>query len=36
MLAASSLGATYCDYIHEWREAGLSDHSAMEAFFDPR
>ncbi|MDQ2675393.1 MAG: endonuclease/exonuclease/phosphatase family protein [Actinomycetota bacterium] len=36
VLASSSLGATYCDYVHEWREAGLSDHSAMEALFAPR
>jgi exonuclease III len=36
ILASESLGATYCDYVHEWREAGLSDHSAMEAIFEPR
>ena len=36
ILASRSLRAGYCDYIHEWREAGLSDHSAMEAIFDPR
>ena len=36
ILAAASLNPTYCDYIHEWREAGLSDHSAMEAIFAPR
>ena len=35
VLAASELNATYCDYVHEWREAGLSDHSAMEAIFEP-
>jgi exonuclease III len=35
ILASKSLGATYCDYVHEWREAGLSDHSAMEALFEP-
>ncbi len=35
VLAAAALGATYCDYIHEWREAGLSDHSAMETIFEP-
>jgi exonuclease III len=36
ILAASALGASYCDYVHEWREAGLSDHSAMEAIFEPQ
>jgi len=35
ILAAASLRPVYCDYIHEWREAGLSDHSAMEAIFEP-
>lgn len=35
VLASSSLGAVLCDYVHEWREAGLSDHSAMEATFRP-
>ncbi|MDX6587136.1 MAG: exodeoxyribonuclease [Solirubrobacterales bacterium] len=36
ILASDSLGAAYCDYVHEWREAGLSDHSAMEAIFEPK
>lgn len=35
VLASASLRAIACDYIHEWREAGLSDHSAMEATFAP-
>lgn len=35
IFASSSLGVRYCDYVHEWREAGLSDHSAMEAIFAP-
>lgn len=35
LLANRGLGAVYCDYIHEWREAGLSDHSALEAIFAP-
>jgi exonuclease III len=35
VLASPSLGPSHCDYIHEWREAGLSDHSAIEAVFDP-
>jgi exonuclease III len=36
VLASESLGVVHCDYHHEWREAGLSDHSAMEAVFEPR
>jgi endonuclease/exonuclease/phosphatase family metal-dependent hydrolase len=36
IFAAAALNATYCDYVHEWREAALSDHSAMEATFDPQ
>lgn len=36
VLASASLRPIACDYLHEWREAGLSDHSAMEAIFDPR
>ena len=35
VLASESLGAVACDYHHEWREAGLSDHSALEAVFEP-
>ena len=35
VLASASLGAVACDYIHGWREAGLSDHSAIEAAFRP-
>ena len=35
VLASAGLGAIGCDYLHEWREAGLSDHSAMEATFRP-
>ena len=35
VLASSSLRARHCDYVHEWREAGLSDHSAIEAEFEP-
>ena len=34
VLASDELGAVLCDYHHEWREAGLSDHSALEAVFD--
>lgn len=35
VLASASLGLVDCDYIHEWREVGLSDHSAIEAVFAP-
>lgn len=35
ILASQGLGAVACDYEHEWREAGLSDHSAMVAVFEP-
>lgn len=35
VLASAGLRAVLCDYIHGWREAGLSDHSAMEALFEP-
>jgi exonuclease III len=35
VLASASLNPTFCDYHHGWREAGLSDHSAMEAVFEP-
>ncbi len=35
VLASSSLHPTYCDYVHGWREIGLSDHSAIEAAFEP-
>lgn len=36
VLAARSLNAIWCDYLHEWREAELSDHSAIGAIFEPR
>jgi len=35
VLASASLRPVECDYVHGWREAGLSDHSAMEAAFAP-
>lgn len=35
ILASASLRPIHCDYLHEWREAGLSDHSAMVATFAP-
>jgi exonuclease III len=35
VLASRSLRPVYCDYQHGWREAGLSDHSAIEAVFEP-
>ncbi len=34
IIASSSLHFTECKYIHGWREAGLSDHSAIEATFN--
>ena len=36
VLASDGLDAVFCDYHHEWREAGFSDHSAIEAVFEPR
>jgi exonuclease III len=35
ILASAGLNPTSCDYHHEWREAGLSDHSGMAARFEP-
>jgi exonuclease III len=35
VLASASLRPRWCDYQHGWREQGLSDHSAIEAIFDP-
>lgn len=35
VFASRDLGAVYCDYQHGWRQEGFSDHSAMEAIFDP-
>lgn len=35
ILASAGLRPTHCDYLHGWREAGLSDHSAIEARFEP-
>ena len=35
VLASASLATAYCDYLHGWREIGLSDHSAIEAVFEP-
>ena len=36
VLASAGLRPVYCDYQHGWRESGLSDHSAIEAIFEPR
>lgn len=36
VLASQSLNPVWCDYHHEWRDAGFSDHSAMEAVFEPQ
>lgn len=35
IFASGSLKAKSCEYIHEWRMEGLSDHSAIEAEFAP-
>ncbi len=35
VLASASLRPVHCDYVHGWREAGFSDHSAIEAIFEP-
>ena len=35
VLASADLRATWCDYHHGWREQGLSDHSGLEAIFEP-
>jgi endonuclease/exonuclease/phosphatase family metal-dependent hydrolase len=35
VFASAALNAVHCDYHHEWRESGLSDHSAIEAVFEP-
>lgn len=34
VLASADMYVVACDYLHDWREAGLSDHSAIEADFD--
>jgi exonuclease III len=34
VIASANLRPSWCDYIHGWREAGLSDHSAIEASFE--
>lgn len=35
VFASASLRGVTCDYHHAWRETGLSDHSAVEAQFEP-
>jgi exonuclease III len=35
ILASASLRPAWCDYQHGWRDDGLSDHSAIEAIFEP-
>jgi exonuclease III len=35
ILASDGLRPRWCDYHHGWREDGLSDHSALEAIFEP-
>ena len=34
VFASPQLGVRSCDYVHEWRERALSDHSAVEVTFD--
>ena len=34
IFATEPLGVQRCRYLHEWREAGLSDHAAIEADLD--
>jgi endonuclease/exonuclease/phosphatase family metal-dependent hydrolase len=36
LFASAELRPTACAYHHAWREAGLSDHSALEADLEPR
>ena len=35
IFASQSLGVAKCGYLHSLREAGLSDHSPIEATFRP-
>jgi exonuclease III len=35
VIASPELQPVWCDYQHGWREGGLSDHSAIEAIFEP-
>ena len=35
VLASRSLDPVWCDYLHELRQAGLSDHSPLLAVFEP-
>ena len=35
VFASASLNARTCEYIHGWREEGLSDHSPIEVYFEP-
>jgi hypothetical protein len=34
VFASEGLMPLACDYLHDWREQGLSDHSALEADFE--
>lgn len=36
IFASSALNPVECQYLHQVREKGLSDHSAIEAVFEPR
>jgi endonuclease/exonuclease/phosphatase family metal-dependent hydrolase len=36
VFASAALNPVACWYVHDWREAGLSDHSALEVVFAPQ
>src|SRR5262249_13879282 len=35
VFASRQLNPVMCQYVHEWRESGMSDHSAIEVLFNP-
>jgi hypothetical protein len=35
VIASPELEPVACDYVHDWREQGLSDHSALWAELRP-
>jgi exonuclease III len=35
VIASAELEPVACDYVHDWREQGLSDHSAVWAELRP-
>lgn len=36
VFASAALNPVACQYVHAWRESGLSDHSALEVVFAPQ